>query len=250
MPPSCSEAVTAGDYPADLYAAVHGGNPGDLDWYRAACAGAASVLELGCGSGRVGGALAAGGHAVTGIDLNRGALALAAAAGVEAVFADMQSFELGRQFERILIPYNGLYCLLDDAAVLACLRAVARHLAPGGRLLLDVWAADAIDFAAAAAADGPACHVAAVDVSGRTWDVWETTATDAAARRLDVTYEHVPRGGGTAVTATISQRALTSEEIVVLLDRAGLELAELRGGFHGESFGPDSALCVLGAVRR
>ena len=41
------------EYPAHLYAAVHDGNAGDVEFYRQRCAGAESVLELGCGDARV-----------------------------------------------------------------------------------------------------------------------------------------------------------------------------------------------------
>ncbi len=40
-------------YPPALYAELHVGNPGDLAFYREHCVGASSILELGCGYGRV-----------------------------------------------------------------------------------------------------------------------------------------------------------------------------------------------------
>jgi hypothetical protein len=54
------------DYPAQLYAAVHDGNPGDVAFYRERCADARAVLELGCGDARVLAELAAPGRALVG----------------------------------------------------------------------------------------------------------------------------------------------------------------------------------------
>jgi SAM-dependent methyltransferase len=54
---------------ARLYALVHRGNAGDVDFYVRACAGAARVLELGCGTGRVLRAVAEVAGHVTGLDL-------------------------------------------------------------------------------------------------------------------------------------------------------------------------------------
>ena len=63
--------------PAELYARLHRGNPGDLDFYRRACAGASSVLELGCGHGRVLRAIATPETHLVGVDLDPELLALA-----------------------------------------------------------------------------------------------------------------------------------------------------------------------------
>ena len=40
-------------YDRRLYASVHRGNPGDVGFYERLCAEARTVLELGCGYGRV-----------------------------------------------------------------------------------------------------------------------------------------------------------------------------------------------------
>jgi tRNA G46 methylase TrmB len=43
---------------AELYRLTHRGNPGDVGFYRKLCSGVQSVLELGCGYGRLLAALA------------------------------------------------------------------------------------------------------------------------------------------------------------------------------------------------
>ena len=137
--------------PAALYLALHRGNPGDLEFYRARCAGARRVLELGAGAGRLAIPLAVSGSEVVALELNGEMRALGEAATNRAVRAqqlspaalrwhggDMRTFSLGgERFDRILIPYNTLYCLPNQAAQRACLEQAAAHLAEEGSLLLD-----------------------------------------------------------------------------------------------------------------
>ncbi|MEZ4265484.1 MAG: class I SAM-dependent methyltransferase [Myxococcota bacterium] len=64
---------------ARVYDLLHRGTPGDIAFYRHVCAGAASVLELGCGSGRVLVELARAGLTMTGLDHDPAKLARAVA---------------------------------------------------------------------------------------------------------------------------------------------------------------------------
>ena len=64
-------------YPPELYAKLHLGNPGDLAFYREQCRDVGTVLELGCGYGRVLESLADQCEELVGLDSSRGLLALA-----------------------------------------------------------------------------------------------------------------------------------------------------------------------------
>jgi 2-polyprenyl-3-methyl-5-hydroxy-6-metoxy-1,4-benzoquinol methylase len=65
-------------YPAELYELVHRGTEGDVAFYRQTCADARSVLELGCGYGRLLEPLAELGIDVTGLERDPELLARAA----------------------------------------------------------------------------------------------------------------------------------------------------------------------------
>ena len=111
------------------------------------------VLELGCGTGRILLRLAEAGHRVCGLDLSPHMLACcreklshlpAEVQGrVHLVGGDMTAFDLGEKFALIVIPFRPFQHLLAVEDQLACLRAARRHLAPGGRLVFDLFQTDA-----------------------------------------------------------------------------------------------------------
>jgi SAM-dependent methyltransferase len=237
---------TTAAYPPALYAAVHRGNAGDVDYYRCVCAGAQSVLELGCGVGRIAHAVAADGCEVVGIERDRGLLDLAPAGPASLLRGDMRAFQLDRRFDRIIAPYNGMYCLLDEDDLLACLGCVREHLAPEGLFVFDGYAADAFHAEGAESAPGWDAlePVAAAEVDGVAWEVLEQSWWDPRTQRIDARYVHVASGGQT-VEATISQRYLLSHQVGGLLEHVGLRLMALQGGFDQAAFEPDQSELLI-----
>ncbi|MFW6050882.1 MAG: class I SAM-dependent methyltransferase [Myxococcota bacterium] len=236
-------------YPPDLYLAVHSGNEGDVCFYRRACADARDVLELGCGAGRVACAVAADGKDVVGVERDAGLLALAPRCGATFVQQDMREVWLDRAFDRVIAPYHGLYCLLEEADLVAVLERARAHLRPGGLLVFDGWAADRFHEEADPEAPDELEVVKVVHARGRTWDVLERSDWDRARQRIDARYRHVPREGGEAVEAVLPQRYLRSAQVGPLLSRAGLELVVLLGGFDDRAWDDDAEHLVVVARR-
>jgi hypothetical protein len=58
---------------------------------------------------------------------------------VQLVQADMRSFDLGRTFRLATIPFRPFQHLITVDDQLRCLRSIHRHLAEGGRLILDLF---------------------------------------------------------------------------------------------------------------
>ena len=96
----------------------------------------ASVLDAGCGTGRVGRELARRGLDVVGVDLDPEMLATARqkAPGVEWRSADLATVDLARSFDAVVMAGNVMIFLApgSEPAVVANL---ARHLRPGGVLI-------------------------------------------------------------------------------------------------------------------
>ncbi|HYW98515.1 MAG TPA: class I SAM-dependent methyltransferase [Candidatus Elarobacter sp.] len=111
------------------------------------------ILELGCGTGRITMALAEAGKRITGLDLSgrmleravkkRAALRVEARERVHFVQGDMARFDLGEKFRLVIIPFRPFQHLLEVRQQMGCLECVRKHLASGGRLILDVFQTDA-----------------------------------------------------------------------------------------------------------
>ncbi len=118
----------------------------DIEFYSAHCNKGLSVLELGCGTGRISRALAASGYTVTGLDLSLAMLKHAkehSANPPSYICMDMSKMALRLNFDHILIPYNTLNLLRDTALIITCLQQTRHHLKPSGSLLLQLHIPDA-----------------------------------------------------------------------------------------------------------
>src|SRR5450432_1596757 len=217
---------------ADLYALTHRGTPGDGAFYERVCAGAKRVLELGAGYGRLLSRLARVRRTVTGLDLDPellraakrsiGQLPLGKRRAIRLVQGDMRRFALGRRFDCVLLPYNGLYCLLTKRDALACFRAARAALDPGGSFAFDVWNAEEFQRAVASPASADDSEpIVTLRHAGRTWDVFESSRVRRAAQRLDVAYDYVSRETGAKCRISIAQRYYSAREVGELLRRAG-----------------------------
>ena len=241
---------------AQLYALTHRGNPGDVEHYVALCRGAPSVLELGCGYGRMLGALAKPERELYGLELDASLLRLGREAmqrlprglgrHVTLVRGDMQDFELGRRFARVILPYNALYCLLSSKSVEACLRAVHAALEPGGLFGFDVWNADPC-YERELVPDRDDQPLTAFEHAGRTWHVFERCRRARQRERLDVTYTYVPDGRARARQQVVRQRYYHSRGLLELLERCNFSVQSKHGSFGGARFGARAKRLVVTA---
>ena len=100
-----------------------------------------SVLELGCGTGRVTIPLARNGIDITGLDIVRGMLARAKANAGELpirwIEADVREFHLGKRFDLICTTGSVFQHLLERKEQEMMLACVQEHLSPDGIFVVD-----------------------------------------------------------------------------------------------------------------
>ncbi|MCU0479087.1 MAG: class I SAM-dependent methyltransferase [Chloroflexi bacterium] len=108
---------------------------GEPELIHAVVGAGTSILDLGCGPGRIAGPLAALGHQVVGVDDGAGMVA-ALPPGVDGVVADARTVRLGRTFGAVLLASHLVNAPGDGPAFAA---TAAAHLAPGGLVVGETY---------------------------------------------------------------------------------------------------------------
>jgi SAM-dependent methyltransferase len=95
-----------------------------------------SVLDAGCGTGRIARELARRGVDVVGVDRDPGMLSTAQrkAPALDWRLADLATADLGRAFDAVLLAGN-VMLFVDRGTEGAVVANMARHLTPSGRLI-------------------------------------------------------------------------------------------------------------------
>ena len=125
-----------------------------------------SVLDAGCGTGRVAVELARRGYDVVGVDSDASMLEVARQHDLPWVEADLASLDLDRAFDLIVCAGNVMVFLAPGTEAQVVQR-LAAHLAPGG-LLVSGWRTDRL---ARASYDGWAADAGLEQVARySTWD--------------------------------------------------------------------------------
>lgn len=106
-------------------------------------AGEGAALEFAVGTGRVAIPLAGRGVPVTGIELSRPMVerlrAKADEATLPVIMGDMATTVAPGEYTLVYLVYNTISNLLTQAEQVECFRNAARHLAPGGRFVVELW---------------------------------------------------------------------------------------------------------------
>jgi len=137
-----------------------------------------TVLDAGCGTGRVSIELARRGIDVTGVDLDRSMLAeaRAVAGSLEWVEGDLAdpSLDLGRRYD-VVVAAGNVMIFVTPGTEAAVVQTMARHLAPGGRLV----AGFQLSRGLALADYDRHCQAAGLSLAER-WSTWEQATWSAA----------------------------------------------------------------------
>ena len=102
--------------------------------------GAKSLLDVACGTG-VHLHHLAGRYEVEGLDLDPEMLAVARERLPDATFhqGDMASFDLGKRFDAVVCMFSSIGYVKTEEWLRAAIASMARHLEPGGVLVVEPW---------------------------------------------------------------------------------------------------------------
>ncbi|HSF99940.1 MAG TPA: class I SAM-dependent methyltransferase [Vicinamibacterales bacterium] len=108
---------------------------------RARRATAATLLDVACGTGEHARHLSRRGFRVDGVDKQRSHVALARRKNPAGSFhvGDMRDFDLGRQYDVVVCLFGSIGYARDRAGLGRAVRAMARHVAREGLLLVEPW---------------------------------------------------------------------------------------------------------------
>jgi SAM-dependent methyltransferase len=221
------------------------------------------VLELGCGTGRVLLPIARTGRTIAGLDASHTMIERCRAkvddepgtvrARVTLHEGDVRDFDLGRRFQLVIAPFRVMQHLVAVDDQLRFLDAVARHLAPDGRFVFDVFNPS---FATMVSRDGQEHE-----------DTPETPLADGRTIRrgarvagvrwleqvneIELAYYVAPAPGAPSVrhVQRFDMRWYLRAELVHLLARAGYAVDSMYGGFDRTPLVDGSPEIIVRAAR-
>ena len=252
---------------APYYDTLHDWLDEDVELVLSLVAGSGPVLDLGCGTGRLLLPLARAGHVVTGVDRSLVMLQRAkqriqdevhrnegskVEQRISLLCADMTDFALaGEPFELAIISYNTLMHL-DAAGVVQACRNIRRHLAPGGRLFIDIVNPLLLEKT-------PGDHLLTLDRtfidphSGDLVVVMAANELDESRQLLSITwiYDASPQGGGAIArrVARVRYYYYFAHQIELALEHADLELIAMYGSYGQDPFTEESERLLFLARR-
>ena len=167
------------------------------------------------------------------------------------IAADMTSFDLGRRFAMITVPFGSFQHLLAVEQQLACLDRCRAHLLPHGTLVLDLpnTAPAPPSFAGDEPADGEATAQLVDWTAGRRIRWWVTVTgyqRSLQCNECEVTYEIIEADGATRrITETIVLRYVFRYELEHLLVRAGFRVVALYGDYDRSPYADGSPAMIV-----
>lgn len=192
-----------------------------------------TVLELGCGTGRVTIPLAQNGIDIVGLDVVPGMIERARQKSndlpIEWVVADVRTFQLGRKFQLIFESGSVFHHMLTRPDQEAYLARVREHLEDNGRLVINLFfphpnrliSTDVEeDWFSVQRSDGSEIRVSGIDK----YDEIRQVRVETAYRRwTDIDGQEILR------VTPLSLRYVFPQEMEALLHYNGFEIMELYG---------------------
>ena len=111
------------------------------DLIRSSDPEAKSVLDVGCGTGTHARHLLDQGFEVDGVDLEPAFVEIASEKCPEGRYrvGDMRTLDLPERYDAVLCLFSAIGYVVHEEALMETLKSLARHVKPGGVLMVDPW---------------------------------------------------------------------------------------------------------------
>ena len=197
------------------------------------------LLDVACGTGRHAAAFASLGFDVTGVDYNPELLEIAREQNPQVRFveADMTALDLGETFDVVTCLFDSIGYPLTDDGVAAALEGIRRHVAPGGRAVVEFLHAPAMR------AERSPVRVSRYAVDGGELLRIAESRLDEGTLVMEVDYELIRLGDdGTFERSSERQanRAFEVDQMRALMARAGLEVDRFTPAYASGEVGGDT----------
>jgi SAM-dependent methyltransferase len=194
-------------------------------------AGDGAALELAVGTGRVAVPLAERGVPVSGIELSQPMAdqLQRKRAGIPVVVGDMATTRVPGEFSLVYVVWNSIGNLRTQAEQVACFRNAARHLAPGGRFVVELGVPGIRRFPPGQA--GVPFHVGEHHVGLDTYDL---------ATQQGTSHHYTREPDGSVRYGASNFRYIWPAECDLMAQLAGLELERRSSDWVGSAFTGDS----------
>jgi SAM-dependent methyltransferase len=199
--------------------------------FLAGLAGDGPALELAIGTGRVAIPLVERGIAVSGIELSQPMVdqLRRKRSDIPVVVGDMATSTVPGQFSLVYLVWNSMGNLRTQAEQVACFRNAARHLAPGGRSVIELWVPGIRRFPPGQAA--VPFHVGQHHVGLDTYDMTTQQGTSHHYRR---------QADGPVTYGASNFRYIWPAECDLMAQLAGMDLESRAADWDGSPFTNDS----------
>jgi SAM-dependent methyltransferase len=197
--------------------------------FLARLAGDGRALELAIGTGRVAVPLAARGVPVSGIELSQPMVDQLRRKVTEdelpVLVGDMARTRVPGEFSLVYVVFNSIGNLRTQAEQVACFRNAARHLAPGGAFVIELWIPGIRRFP-----PGQTAVPFHVDERHVGFDTYELTTQQGTS------HHYSREADGTTRYAASNFRYIWPAECDLMAQLAGMELEQRCADWVGSPF--------------
>lgn len=224
----------------------------DDEFCRSLATGASSILDLGCGTGRLAAGLASNGCAVVGVDPAAAMLNVARSKPsgnlVSWIEGDAREVRLGRRFGLVLLTGHAFQVFLNSADQEAVLNTIAEHLAPNGRFIFDTRNPVAEEWREWCREESQRKlhHPLYGEV-----EAWNTAQHDQVTGNVVYQTHYLVTATGQLFSADSCIHFTPQPQLAALITESGLKVDQWLGDWSGTRFTPNSPEIIpFGRLRK